>query len=66
MRRRCYLPGMPESFIKYLWGTEGAKQKEGTALNQASRDVRVKRVTDMEQLPKVNEMNPNPEEPRRK
>lgn len=60
MRSRRYLPGMPESFIKYLWGTEGAKQKEGTALNQASRDGRVrdKYVTDMEQLPKVMKLEP--------
>lgn len=60
MKRRCYLPGMPESFIKYLWRTEGAKQKEGTALNQASREghVREKRVTDMEQLPRVIKLVP--------
>lgn len=56
MKSRCYLPGMPESFIKYLWGTKGAKQKEGTALNQASRDgcVRDKymsHTTDMDKLP---------------
>lgn len=34
-------------YIKYLWGTEEAKQKEGTALSQASRveHVREKSVS---------------------
>lgn len=42
-----YLPGMPVWFIKYLWGIEGAKQKEGTVLSQASRvgHVREKSVS---------------------
>lgn len=52
-----YLPGMPVWFIKYLWGTEGAKQKEGTAFSQASRvgHVREKSVSQTWKNFKINE-----------
>lgn len=49
----CYLPGMPEWFIKYLRGTEGAKQKKRDGIKSSQQGgtcEREKRVRNIDEF----------------